>query len=67
MKEVKHVSSEHQENAIMHTDSTYSHSSQSDVEKRARSGEPIHVGPREDDAVTAKTWAVVVVSRLPGS
>lgn len=62
MEEAKQVSGEHRENAIVHTDSTYSHSSHSDVEKRARAGEPTHVGPREDDAVTAKTWAVVVVS-----
>lgn len=70
MQERKHIESEYREHAIKPriSPSTSSHNSDAnnnDIEKAARA---IELGGgatlREDDAVTVKTWAVVVVSYL---
>lgn len=68
MKNTKHIGSEHNEDAIDPTTDSYTSSKLSDensndIEKRAEGNETGVGGvPREDDAVTAKTWAVVIVS-----
>jgi hypothetical protein len=69
MEENKHIWTEHVTHAIQHT-SSYTSSQNSptnsnDIEKRARSNEDdSSTLAREDDAVTAKTWAVVVVGQF---
>jgi hypothetical protein len=68
MQEVKSSGGEHREHTIQPTTSSYSSSHASDVnnnniEKGANTS--YGLGPRDDDAVTAKTWAVVVVSCSP--
>jgi MFS family permease len=55
MQEIKHVEAEHRE----HGSDTHSH----DLEKRGYAGEHGDA-PRDDDAVTMKTWAVVLVSLI---
>ena len=68
MQESKHIGSEHHEYTIEPriSPSTSSHNSNgnnNDIEKTARA--IAHGGDatlREDDAVTVKTWAVVIVS-----
>jgi hypothetical protein len=66
MEENKRTGIELVEHAIQqissYTSSQDSRINNNDVEKRARSHENDGSAPiREDDAVTAKTWAVVVV------
>jgi hypothetical protein len=58
MQEIKHVEPEHRE----HGSDTNSH----DLEKRGVAGEHGDA-PRDDDAVTMKTWAVVIVNQICSS
>jgi hypothetical protein len=68
MQESKPLRAEHLEHTIEPgmTSSSSSHNSETinnDIEKKAQAIElGVDGGPRENDAVTAKTWAVVVVS-----
>jgi hypothetical protein len=61
MQDIKKSGGEHREHAI-DTSSNNSYINNNDLEKRVTSSSSRGLGPREDDAVTAKTWAVVVVS-----
>lgn len=65
MEEVKHVDAEHREHAVHPMSASMSSqdydSNHNDIEKRAYAAGTGNV-IRDDDAVTAKTWAVVFVS-----
>jgi hypothetical protein len=64
MQETKDSCYEHHERVVgQHTSNHDSDANSSDIEKRGQGLEHGAVAaPRDDDAVTLKTWAVVVVS-----